>query len=135
MKFLKALALCAFSLLGLNQAVAEELDLASFSPVVVSSFPTAGDAEVDASITEIKVTFSKDMMTEKMWSVVQLSKDSFPPITGKVRFLADQRTFVIPVKLKPNKVYALGFNSQNQRNFKDKTGKSAQPYLLSFKTN
>jgi len=134
MKIFKTLALVV-TCIASTVVSAEKLTLESLSPVVISSVPVAGNTTVDSSTTEIRVTFSKDMKTNKMWSVVQLGKSSFPQITGAVRFLKDSRTFVIPVKLKENTVYALGINSKTMHGFKGKNGKTAQPYLLSFKTN
>ena len=38
----------------------------SMPPVVVATFPKAGDTKVDPAIGEIRVTFSKNMMTDKI---------------------------------------------------------------------
>lgn len=113
---------------------ANSITLENIGPVVVSSSPQAGTNMVAASTKEIRVTFSKEMMTNKMWSVVMLNKPNFPKITGKVKFLQDNRTFVIPVSLEENTVYALSFNAKNKHGFKGVNGNAAQPYLLSFKT-
>lgn len=108
--------------------------LENVSPVVISTYPKAGDKQVDSSISEIKVIFSKEMKTANMWSVMQFDKATFPKITGKVHYLADARTFIIPVKLAKNKAYVLGLNSHTKTNFKGKNDKAALPYILSFKT-
>ena len=133
MKTFKIIALVA-TCFASTIASAEKLTLENINPVVISSLPVAGSATVDVSTSEIRVTFSRDMETDKMWSVVQLDKNSFPKITGPVHFLKDSRTFVIPVKLKENTVYALSINSTSKHGFQGVNGKSAQPYLLSFKT-
>ncbi len=112
----------------------EEISLKALPPVVVKTFPQAGDTAVDPSIKEIRVTFSKDMMTQQMWSWVMISKDSFPPIAGQVRYLNDKRTCVAPVKLKAGKTYAIWFNSKNYNAFRDRDNNPAIPYLLVFKT-
>ena len=109
------------------------VSLAAAPPVVIKTVPTAGLDAVDPSLTEIKVTYSKNMM-DKTWSWSTWGKDTFPPTTGKPHYLADQRTCVLPVKLNPDKTYAIWLNSNNFGNFKDATGNSAVPYLLIFKT-
>ena len=133
--FASLLLLAIFLSFSSTSLQARCLTLDKISPVVVSSFPKAGMETVDADTTEIRVVFSKDMLTDNMWSVVEPVKGAFPEIIGEVRFLEDARTFVIPVKLEQNKLYVLSFNSPTHRSFRDTSGNSAQPYLLSFKTS
>jgi RNA polymerase sigma-70 factor (ECF subfamily) len=111
----------------------DDVTLESVPPVVVKTVPTAGAADVDPKLTEIKVTFSKDM-TDDSWSWAQLSEESFPKATGKPKYQADKRTCVLPVTLEPGKTYAIWINSEKFDNFKDADGKPAVPYLLTFKT-
>jgi len=59
-------------------ALAEKPSVKSMPPVVVKTVPQSGATAVDAKLKEIKVTFSKDMITKKMWSFVRISKDSYP---------------------------------------------------------
>ena len=112
---------------------ADEVTLESVSPVVVKTVPEAGTAEVDPALTEIKVTFSKNMQ-DASWSWSTVSKESSPKMEGKPKYLDDKRTCVLPVALEPGKTYALWVNSEKFRNFKDTEGRSAVPYLLVFKT-
>jgi RNA polymerase sigma-70 factor (ECF subfamily) len=112
---------------------ADDVNLTNAPPVVVKADPQAGADNVDPSLTEIKVTFSKDM-TDGSWSWSTAGKDNFPEVTAKPHYLADKRTCVAPVKLKPGKTYAIWLNSENFGNFKDADGRSAVPYLLVFKT-
>jgi len=112
---------------------AEEVTLESVPPVVVKTVPEAGTADVDAKLTEIKVTFSKDMQ-DGTWSWSTLSKESFPLVDGQPKYLANKRTCVLPVKLEPGKTYAIWVNSQKFGNFKDADGRAAVPYLLVFRT-
>jgi len=114
----------------------ENISLDGFPPVVVSTFPKSGDVNVDPSIGEIRVTFSKDMTTENMWSWVIHAKKLFPVIAGEVKYLADNRTNVAPVKLEPNSTYAIWFNSPDYRHnaFRDRFNNPAVPYLLVFRT-
>lgn len=81
-----------------NAHTADKYNVGNLPPSVVTTFPIAGDTNVDPSTREIKVTFSKDMMTEEQWSWVIFSKDTFPKIVGKIKFI-DKRTCVAPVKL------------------------------------
>ena len=113
------------------------ISVQSMPPVVVESFPQAGDTKVDPAISEVRVTFSKDMMTNNMWSWVIHTKGSFPEIAGEVRYLADGRTCVAPVKLYPGRKYAIWFNSPNYRHnaFRDRANNPAVPYLLVFETS
>lgn len=110
------------------------LSVRTLPPVVVQTVPAAGDMQVDATkITEIRVTFSKNMK-DKTWSWSQISAESFPEISGELRYTADRRTCVAPVKLEPGKTYAIWLNSEKFGNFKDTDGHSAVPYLLAFQT-
>jgi hypothetical protein len=113
-------------------ARADEVTLASVPPVVVKTVPEAGAGDVDPKLTEIKVTFSKDMQ-DGTWSWSTLSKESFPTVDGKPKY-ADKRTCVLPVKLEPGKTYAIWVNSEQFGNFKDADGRSAVPFLLVFQT-
>ena len=110
-----------------------EYSVETMSPVVVKTVPQAGDTKVDPSITEIHATFSKEMM-DGNWSWVQISDESFPKMNGKIHYLADKRTCVLPVKLEGGKTYVLWLNSQRFNNFKDPQRRPAIPYLLVFET-
>ena len=113
-----------------------DISVQSMPPVVVKTFPQPGDTKVDPAIREVRVTFSKDMMTNNMWSWVIHTKESFPEIAGEVRYLADGRTCVLPVKLYPGRTYAIWFNSPNYKHsaFRDRANNPAVPYLLVFET-
>src|SRR5262249_15601827 len=120
-----------------NQPVKDEegIRVATVPPVVVKTVPTAGATDVDPSLTEIKVTFSKDMQ-DQSWSWSGLSDDTFPKADGEkaISYEKDKRTCVMKVKLEPGKTYALWLNSEKFHNFKDPDGRSAVPYLLVFQT-
>ena len=118
---------------GIVQAE-NNISVNTMPPVVVKTLPQAGDTSVDPSIKEIRVTFSKDMMTQEMWSWVIVSKESFPQIVGDVGYLNDNRTCVAPVKLEAGKTYAIWFNSMKYNAFRDKNNNPAVPYLLVFQT-
>jgi RNA polymerase sigma-70 factor (ECF subfamily) len=73
-------------------------------------------------------------MTKDMWSWVMISKESFPIISGEVKYLKDNRTCVAPVNLEPGKTYAIWFNSEKYNAFRDTYNNPAVPYLLVFQT-
>ena len=120
-----------------NVLAGGEISVQSMPPVVVKTFPQAGDTNVDPTISEVRVTFSKDMMTDNMWSWVIHTEGSFPEIAGDVRYLADGRTCVAPVKLYPGRKYAIWFNSPDYTHnaFRDRANKPSVPYLLVFETS
>lgn len=103
------------------------------APVVVKTYPESGAADVDPSISEIRVTFDNEMM-DHSWSWVQIATENFPELIGTPRYLEDKRTCVVNVKLKPGTTYIIWLNTQKFRNFKDKDGNPAAPYLLMFET-
>ena len=112
----------------------EHVTVKSMPPSVVKTIPQAGDTAVDPATKEIRVTFSKDMLTDRMWAVVQTSKTTFPTIDGKIHYLDDKRTCVIPVKLEPGKTYVLWFNRVQFNSFRDTDNNPSVPYLLVFQT-
>jgi hypothetical protein len=107
--------------------------VATAPPVVVATEPRAGADDVDPALTEIKVTFSKDMQ-DGNWAFAQLSKETFPETTGKPRYLDDRRTCVLPVKLEPGRTYILALNKPPFDSFTDADRRKAMEYLLVFET-
>jgi len=114
---------------------AAEVSVKSQSPSVVKTVPQAGDTAVDPALKEIQVTFSKDMITDRMWSFCQISKETFPkPGSGGIHYLADKRTCVMPVKLEPGKTYVIWINRGQFNSFRDTDHHPSVPYLLVFET-
>ena len=114
-------------------ATAAEISVESAPPVVIRTVPTAGVNEVDPTITELRVTFSKTMKDDN-WLWTTWGQENFPRLMGKPKYLADGRTCVVQVKLEPGKFYATWLNSEQHKNFKDTAGRPAVPYLLTFTT-
>ena len=114
-----------------------ELTYESLPPSVVKTSPQAGDTAVDPALDEVRVTFSKDMLTERMWAFCQVSADTFPqhPEGKQVHYLADKRTCVLPVKLQPGKTYVIWINRGRFNSFRDTQNNPSVPYLLVFETN
>jgi RNA polymerase sigma-70 factor (ECF subfamily) len=107
--------------------------LKSLPPVVVKTIPAAGADDVDPKLTEIQVTFSKDMLDDS-WSWVRQSEETMPKLDGKPKYLKDKRTCVLPVKLEPGHTYVLWINSTEFQNFVGEDKHPAVPYLLAFRT-
>ena len=121
-----------FELDALPKTVPPEI-VGRLPPVVVQTSPVSGNTRVDSSVSEIRVTFSKEM-ADGSWSWIAVSPDTFPKTTGEPRYLADGRTCVLPVKLEAGRTYATWLNSNKFKNFKDAQGRPAVPYLLIFET-
>lgn len=102
-------------------------------PVVVATVPESGATGIDPALTELRVIFSEPMR-DGNWSWTKWGEDNFPELTGRPRFLGDQRTCVLPVRLRPGQVYAIWLNSESHQDFRDCEGQSAVPYLLIFET-
>jgi len=111
----------------------ERKSVATARPSVVKTIPQCGDTQVDPQTREISVTYSKEM-TDKSWSWNTADEGEFPEIVGQPKYLADKKTCVVEVKLKPRTTYAIWLNSDKFHKFKDKDGRPAVPYLLVFET-
>lgn len=117
-----------------GKSEAREITWETLPPSVVKTVPQAGSTDVDPALKEISVTFSKNMLTKRMWAVVQISNETFPKTRKGIHYLDDQRTCVIPVDLEPNKTYVMWFNRGRFNSFRDTENNPAVPYLLVFKT-
>ncbi len=136
-RYSTAILIAAFAVTALTGVTsADVVSVESLPPSVVKTVPMCGDTRVDPNITEIKVMFSKDMMTEQMWSWCMHSRDTFPEISDQkeIKYLPDKRTCVLPVKLQPSKTYVIWINTRQYKAFQDTSGNPAVPYLLVFKT-
>lgn len=100
------------------------------APTVVESVPRAGDMAVDPGLTELRVTFDRDMAGSFSWTG---GGETFPQMTGKPRWL-DKRTCILPVKLEGGREYRVGINSSRAMNFKSEDGVAAVAWLLRFQT-
>ncbi len=100
-------------------------------PRVVEAIPDNGDINVDPNLSEIRITFDQRMDTRGR-SIVG-GGDSFPEITGEIRWIGAQ-TIVVPVRLVPDHEYWLSINNQQYRNFANVRGESAVPYPVRFTT-
>jgi C-terminal processing protease CtpA/Prc len=119
-------------------ATATTIIALNLSPLVFSAPPKVADATpengalgVDPTTKEIRVKFDQPMSKDGM-SVVG-GGPKYPDIVGEPSW-ADDRTFVIRVKLKPNHDYWLSIDNAKFQNFRSAAGESAVPYPIQFRT-
>ena len=105
---------------------------AADTPRVVSMTPANGAADVDPGLKEIIVVFDRPMM-DRMWSVVG-GGPHFPEMTGKVHYRKDMKTFVIPVKLKPDWSYRFWLNRGKYNTFRSREGVPLSSVAVRFET-
>jgi RNA polymerase sigma-70 factor (ECF subfamily) len=106
----------------------------SLPPVVVKTIPESGTKDVPAGITEIRITFSKDM-ADRSWSFCEPWAGANAAMIDGPAYQSDKRTVVVKVRLEPAKTYAYWLNTERFQNFRDQTGNPAVPYLLVFQTS
>lgn len=127
----------AIALIGAFCAFAPQLsraqDIDSMAPVVVKTIPEAGAKDVAPGVVEIKVIFSKEMWSGS-WNLIDAWMNSSPEIVESPRIGADRKSWVVKVKLEPNKIYGCWLNSRGRYNLRDSMGQAAVPYLLTFQT-
>ena len=99
-------------------------------PHIVATSPTVGETGVDPAITEITVTFDRDMAKGYSW--VGGGPD-YPPTVGKPEW-HNKRTCVLPVRLEAAHYYWVGINSRRFQNFRSAAGVPATPSAIYFTT-
>jgi len=101
-------------------------------PRIVATSPKVGETEVKPDITEITVTFDRDMQPGFSWTGGPPEFPSGPE--GKKPQWRDKRTCVLPVKLEAARYYRVGINSTSYQNFRSTDSIPAQPYAIYFTT-
>jgi hypothetical protein len=110
---------------------------AAFPPRVVKTEPANLAEGVEYTLKEIKVTFDRKMKGDQSWSwILQQNIGVYPGYrsSGPPKWENGGKTCVLPVKLSPDTLYAVGVNSYRHTGFKDTNGKIAIPYTWVFKT-
>lgn len=141
MNALRAVMLAAvFAVVLCVVTTAQEADTpkdAEFPPRVVKTEPEDRAAGVDFHIREIKVTFDRPMETGKNYSwIILRAHGVYPGYRGgpDPRWENDGKTCVLPVRLSPDTLYAIGINSFRHTGFHTPDGKPAVPFAWVFKT-
>lgn len=103
-------------------------------PQIVETVPAIGETGVDPKLSELRVTFDRDMGKGMSWTGDQRQPE-FPPIdrSRKAEWI-DERTCVLPVSLKRGAYYRIGINSTSHQNFKSADGVPAAPSVIYFAT-
>ena len=105
----------------------------SDTPRIVQTTPQTLANDVDPLLTEMTVTFDREMK-DRSWSWTQIDPKLFPKRTGKISYDAKRLTCTMPVKLEAGKVYWVGVNRQPFMNFVSKTGTPSRPHVILFAT-
>ena len=100
-------------------------------PKVVISSPDNGETDVDPTTKEIRIEFDQPM--DPRGRSILGGGDSFPEFAGDPKWI-NPKTFVILVKLKPDRAYHMNLNSDTFKGFASKAGQPAEWYPLSFHT-
>jgi len=101
-------------------------------PSIVATSPKAGATDVSPALTEITVTFDRDMGTGFSWTGGGPNYPTSPE--GMKPEWRDKRTCALPVKLVAGHFYRVGINSTSFQNFKSAEGVPAEPSVIFFTT-
>jgi len=103
------------------------------APKIVSMHPVNGAKNVSPNLTEIQINFDRPM--QKAYSLIQYGSSShYPELNGDIYFDSTITKCFIPVKLKPQKHYMFGLNSDYSMDFRDKSNHPLVPIIIKFKT-
>jgi len=99
-------------------------------PVVAETSPAHGDWDVDPGLREIRIRFDQPMDTSA-WSVS--GSTHYPEVTGEP-YWADDRTFVLPVRVEPGRTYEVHINRAGGPRFRNAHGRAAPSAVIDFQT-
>jgi bla regulator protein blaR1 len=101
-------------------------------PRIVATVPKVAATDVDPGLTELSVTFDRDMEEGFSWTgagpELPQGRDNHPAQWK------NKRTCVLPVALEGSKYYRVGINSKSYQNFRSWDGIPAMPAALYFTT-
>jgi beta-lactamase regulating signal transducer with metallopeptidase domain len=105
---------------------------ARWRPWVVACSPAVGETEVAPWLTEVTVTFDRDMAEGMSWT----GRDgTYPPRPeGQQAHWRDSRTCVLPVKLEAGHYYRVEINRTDRQGFIGADGRAADQFILYFTT-
>jgi beta-lactamase regulating signal transducer with metallopeptidase domain len=102
-------------------------------PTIESTKPRIGATDVDPGLTQISVTFDRDMdVGGYSWTGGGEFYPPSPPGAGPVWI--DKRTCVLPVVLKKGSYYRVGINSTSHQNFRSALGVPVPTAAIYFVT-
>lgn len=101
------------------------------APKILSIVPENGAMDVDSGLKVITVTFNRPIVG---LAIMQLDSAKHPESAGKPTYDKTRTTLTIPVKLKPDKEYLMGFNHKCCMYFRDDQGNPLMPVVYKFKT-
>jgi hypothetical protein len=107
-------------------------DDAQGPPRIIRTSPDVGATEVDPAVTEITVTFDRDMGGGMSWTG---GGSEFPksPESQQAHWL-NKRTCVLPVKLYASQYYRVGINAPSFHGFQSTEGVPVSPSAIYFTT-
>ncbi|HEX4145705.1 MAG TPA: M56 family metallopeptidase [Pirellulales bacterium] len=101
-------------------------------PRIIKTTPERGATDVDPALTEISVTFDRDMDRGMSWTG---GPPLFPPTEeSRPPHWIDARTCVLPVSLEKGAQYQVGINSPSYQNFRAKMGMPVPASVIAFTT-
>ncbi len=100
-------------------------------PKVVTLEPGNGAIGVSPALTELVVTFDREMGGGFSWTG---GGETYPATNGKPYWSEDKKSCHLPVKLKPGWSYRLGLNSPSHNNFQSGHGVPLTPLVWTFTT-
>ncbi len=104
-------------------------------PVVTRVVPVmAGDRAVDAATTEIRVEFSAPMARYTGIGFGPGGKPAYP-ITERVGFSPDQRSYTVRVALQPGRAYGFVLEGGADGGFSSADGYPLKPDTVTFTTS
>ncbi len=117
---------------GKAATAADEENSVPTTARLVQSNPKPGETGVDPALTEISLTFDRDMDKGMSWTG---GPPLFPPVdkTREAHWI-DARTCVLPVKLEKGQFYRVGINSSSFKNFAARGAYPALPSVVYFAT-
>ncbi|MBN1342261.1 MAG: Ig-like domain-containing protein [Phycisphaerae bacterium] len=108
--------------------------LAASAPRVAVTVPPDGATDVEPATDRLVIRFDAEMRTDT-YSLVPVEGVDLPEPAGDEPFaFTDAKTFVMRVKLAPDKAYAFGINSARRQGFKSASGEPVAPVVVRFRT-
>ncbi len=116
-----------------EEQVGNNIDLDSFSPVVIRTSPVSGDISVDPATTRMEVEFNKPM-SDQGWAWVQVNLPV--PEIGEVSFESSTLNVAEGVVMEADTAYRIWLNDPYGQfnSFADRDGNFAIPYPMAFHT-